>query len=134
MSKTHVLSLSSPGNEQIPNCCSKSHSQGRPSATKLFLRGSARGWGSSPPSSGFHPTPSLLAPGRHQVRAHSGTTEPQSATSSESARRQEHGLQTEFLHSLLLSPPRVPRTTQKLFQPPHPKRNCLFLSKSKLLQ
>lgn len=46
-SKTHVLSPSHPqavgGRKRIPNCSPQSHSQGRPSATKLFLQGSPSG-------------------------------------------------------------------------------------------
>lgn len=127
------LSLSSPdGGEKkkIPNCSFKSHSQGHPSATKLFLQGSPGDGGGC----GFPPhalSPPALE--RCQVRTRRETVEPPptSAASAQPAQRQQ-----TTPAALLWGPlytPQVPRTNQKLLQPPHPQRNCLFLSNSKLL-
>lgn len=73
-SYTHVLTHCHPqAMRKIPNCSSKSHSQGRTSAAKLFLAGSMGvGEGSGLPPHAVR----LPAPGRHQVRAHSEVTEP----------------------------------------------------------
>lgn len=100
-SKTHVLSPSHPqavgGRKRIPNCSPQSHSQGRPSATKLFLQGSPSGGPGggavgedSAPCSGF-PPPALSLPalGRCPLRAHRLRTEPGTAASSEPAQKAE---------------------------------------------
>lgn len=130
-SYTHVLTHCHPqAMRKIPNCSSKSHSQGRTSAAKLFLAGSMGvGEGSGLPPHAVR----LPARGRHQVRALSEVTEPLSATSSEPAQGAENEMQAAYLWRWL-NTPQVSRTNQKLLQPPHPKRSCLFLSNSKLLQ
>lgn len=132
-SMTSVLSHSHPqaeGKKKIPNCSFKSHSQGHPGVTKLFLQGSQGDGGGC----GFLPhalSPPALE--RCQVRTHREMVEPPttSATSSQPAQRQQ-----TTPAALLWGPlytPQVPRTNQKLLQPLHPQRNCLFLSNSKLL-
>ena len=128
---TRLLSLSSPGGggKKIPNCSFKSHSQGHPSATKLFLQGS-RGDGGG---CGFPPhalSPAALE--RCQVRTHRETLEPpiSSAMSSQPAQGQQTTPATLLGTALHTS---SSQTNQKLLQPPHPQRNCLFLSNSQLL-
>lgn len=132
VSMTSVLSHSHPqaeGKKKIPNCSFKSHSQGHPSITKLFLQGS-QGDGGGCGSLPHAPSPPALE--RCQVRTHREMVEPPttSAISSQPAQRQQ-----TIPAALLWEPlytPQVPRTNQKLLQPLHPQRNCLFLSNSKL--
>lgn len=68
-----------------------------------------------------------------QGRAHSEVTEPIRVTSPEPVQETKNRMQAAFLWGLL-NTPQVPKTNQELFEPPHPKSNCLFLSSCKPLR